>query len=59
MKAKREVSININWKTAARIHLECVKHGSNDEVKKQAEAEIMRMAELLDRFVEEASERKD
>lgn len=49
----KEVTLNINWKTAARIHIECVKYGSNPKAVKEAEAEIMRMADLLDQLVEE------
>lgn len=49
------ISMNITWKFAARIHLECIKHGSSEEAKRTAEAEIMRMAEILDKFVKEAN----
>jgi hypothetical protein len=49
------ISMNITWKFAARIHLECIKHGSSEEAKRTAEAEIMRMAKLLDKLTEEAN----
>lgn len=53
------IKLNATWKFAARIHLECIKHGSSEEAKQTAEAEIMRMAELLDKFVEEANANTD
>jgi len=47
-----EVKMKMTWKLAARICLECIKHGSNAEAKEDAEKEIMRMADLLDKAQE-------
>lgn len=47
----KAIKLNPTWKFAARIHLECIKHGSSEEAKRTAEDEIVRMAELLDKAV--------
>ncbi len=49
----RTIALPVTWEWAARICIECIKHGSNPEAVKEAEAEIMRMADLLDQLVEE------
>jgi hypothetical protein len=59
MTTKKTVKLNPTWKFAARIHLECIKHGSSEEAKRTAEEEIIKMAELLDKFVEEATSERE
>jgi hypothetical protein len=44
----KSITLNPTWKAAARICLECVKHGDSPEAQRNAEAELMRMAEQLD-----------
>jgi hypothetical protein len=34
----------MNWKLAARIYIECLKHGESEQAKQGADAEIMKMA---------------
>jgi len=53
MPENRVVKLNLSWKIAARIHIECIQHGSNHEAVEQAKTEIMRMADLLDQLLEE------
>ena len=47
----RSIVLTPTWVAAARIYLECVKHGDNPKTKADAEKEIMRMAHLLDAFI--------
>lgn len=46
----KTVTLNPTWKAAARICLECVKHGADGEAQRNAESEIMRMADALDKL---------
>jgi hypothetical protein len=47
------ISMTPTWVFAARVHVECVKNGDSREAKEGAEKEIMRMAKLLDHFIEQ------
>jgi hypothetical protein len=42
----------MTWEFAARICIECLKHGDSEEAKADAEKELIRMAKILDKHIE-------
>lgn len=49
-------TMKLTWVVATRIHLECVKHGENEQTKLNADQEIMRMAEGYDKLIKSHTE---
>ena len=43
--------MEVTWVTAARIHLECIKHGEHRQTKINAEKEIMQLAKNHDDLI--------
>ena len=49
----KTITLTPSWVFTARILVECIKHGVSESAKAEAEAELMRMAKLLDLKVAE------
>lgn len=49
----RTIVLPMTWEFAARICIECIKHGDNEKARRDAEAELVRMAKLLDKHLKE------
>ena len=52
MKTIKTIKLIPTWKAAARIYIECMKHGTTPVGKEAAEAGIMEMAEKFDAYIE-------
>lgn len=48
----RTIVLPMTWEFAARICIECIKHGDSEKAKQEAESELVRMAKLLDKHLE-------